>query len=283
MDRLIYYNDRIVEAAEAGISPTSPGLLYGWGVFTTLRFYRRAVFAFDRHWERLKRHSEHCSINILQEQDEVKRRIDELIEANSAENGRVRITVLKGEAGPWRLDHGRESDLLIFTAAEAPTPFRESAITISPFRVLSHGRLAGVKRTAMLENLLALEEARSRGFSEAVMVNERGEMVGATAANLFWVEGGHLFTPSRATGCVAGITRGFVCEIARQNKTQVVEGSFPVQRLLDAAEVFLSSTARGISPVLSFDIREYNLKQARKTKLIAREFQKLTRGARIKT
>jgi len=283
MDRLIYYNDRIVEAAEAGISPTSPGLLYGWGVFTTLRIYRRCVFAFDRHWDRLSRHAEHCSIKILAGPDEVKGWIDELIALNTTENGRARITVLKGDGGAWRVGQGRESELLIFTAAEPSPAAREAAITISPFRVLPHGRLAGIKRTAMLENLLALEEARSRGFSEAVMVNERGEMVGATAANLFWVEGGHLFTPSLATGCVAGITRGFVSEIARRNNIQVVEGSFPVQRLLDASEVFLSSTAKEISSVISFDIREYNLRQARRTKLINREFQKLIRNARIKS
>ena len=283
MDRLIYYNDRIIEAAEAAISTTSPGLLYGWGVFTTLRIYRRGVFAFDRHWDRLARHAGQCSIKILQKQEEVKRQIEELIVLNSIDNGRARITVLKGDGGAWRLAQGRESDLLIFTAAESSPPARETAITISPYRVLSHGRLAGIKRTAMLENLLALEEARSRGFSEAVMVNERGEMVGGTAANLFWVEGGDLFTPSLATGCIAGITRGFVSEIARRNKIQVVEGSFPVQRLLDAAEVFLSSTAKEISPVISFDIKEYNLRQARRTKLINREFQKLIRSARIKS
>jgi branched-subunit amino acid aminotransferase/4-amino-4-deoxychorismate lyase len=61
-----------------------------------------------------------------------------------------------------------------------------------------------------------------------------------------------------------------------------VEGGFPVQRLLDANEVFVTSTAREIAPVVSFDIKEYNQKQARLTRLVAREFQKLVRNAKIK-
>jgi len=155
------------------------------------------------------------------------------------------------------------------------------ALTLSPCRVLSTASLAGVKQTSMLENLLALEEARSRGFNEAVMLNERGEIVSATAANIFWVQGDEVFTPSLSTGCVAGITRHFIHEITARWKLHLVEGSFSVQRLLDAREVFLTSTAREVTIVSSFDAMQYNNKQARIAKLISREFQKLVRGAKI--
>jgi branched-subunit amino acid aminotransferase/4-amino-4-deoxychorismate lyase len=147
--------------------------------------------------------------------------------------------------------------------------------------VLSTALLAGVKQTAMLENLFALEEARSRAFNEAVLLNERGEIVSATAANIFWVQGDEVFTPSLAAGCVSGITRHFIHEIATRWKLHVVEGSFSVQRLLDAREVFLTSTAREVTIVSSFDAKQYSNKQARIAKLISREFQKLVRDAKI--
>jgi branched-chain amino acid aminotransferase len=147
--------------------------------------------------------------------------------------------------------------------------------------VLSTALLAGVKQTAMLENLFAFEEARSRGFNEAILLNERGEIVSATAANIFWVQGDEIFTPSPATGCIAGVTRHFVRDLAIRWKLHLVEGSFPVQRLLDAREVFLTSTAREVSIVSSFDAKEYPGRQARIAKLISREFQKLIRGATI--
>jgi branched-subunit amino acid aminotransferase/4-amino-4-deoxychorismate lyase len=281
MDRLVYYNDRIVEAGRAAVPSTNAGLLYGWGVFTTVRVYSGEVFALDRHWERLARHAQQALIELRIGSDDLARATIDLIEANRVREGRARITVLKSDAGPWGGGGERETDLLIFTSAERSRAGAATAITISPYRMTSHGPLAGIKRTAMLENLLALEEARSRDFSEAVMVNERGEVVGAAAANIFWAEAGELFTPSAGTGCIAGITRGFVIEIARRLSLSVVEGGFPVQRLLDATEVFLTSTGRGIVPVASFDLKQYDPERGWMTRAIDREFQKLIRDARI--
>ena len=281
MDRFLYHSGSIIESSQATLPVTNAGLLYGWGVFTTLRIYGGAVFALDRHWERITNHARRADIPVPITQDEAERILGDLIARNGTQNGRARVTLLKSQAGAWRLGDGLGSEVLIFTNSERTRSPREPAITVSPYRLLSHGPLAGVKRTAMLENLLALEEARSRGFSEAVMFNERGEAASATAANLFWADGDRLSTPSLATGAVPGITRGFVLEIGRKFNLPVSEGSFPVQRLLDASEVFLTSTARGIVPIASFDIKRYDSTKAWVTPLLIREFQKLVRTARI--
>lgn len=281
MDRLVYHNDRILDLSEAAVAPTIAGLLYGWGVFTTLRVYNGKAFAFDYHWERLLRHAEKARVAIPLDIEGARRALDDLIAANSVEQGRARITVLKGEAGFWRGASAREADVLVFTSSEAFRALPNLALTISPYRVLSSGPLANVKRTAMIENLLAFEEARSRSFDEAIMFNERGEIVSATAANIFWVLGDEVFTPSLATGCIAGITRRLVHEIATKYNLHVVEGSFTTQRLLDAREIFLTSTVREIAIVSSFDVKEYSRKEARIAKLISREFQKMTRDAKI--
>lgn len=281
MDRLVYHNDRILDLTEAMIAPTIAGLLYGWGVFTTLRVYNGKVFAFDYHWERLLRHSEKARVSVPLESEVARRALNDLIAANSVEQGRARITVLKGEAGFWRGASAREADVVMFTSSEAFRSLPNLALTISPYRVLSGGPLANVKRTAMIENLLAFEEAHTRNFDEAIMFNERGEIVSATAANIFWVQGDEVFTPSLATGCIAGITRRLVHEIATRYNLHIVEGSFTTQRLLEAREIFLTSTAREIAIVSSFDVKEYNRREARIAKLISREFQKMTRDAKI--
>lgn len=281
MHRLIYHNDQIIDAGDVTISPTNAGLLYGWGVFTAVRIYDGKAFAFDRHWKRLVAHAERAQISPGCDLKQARRAIDKLIAANSVGEGRARITLLKGAAASWSVGPGRETELLIFTSSHTPVTRTDLALTLSPYRVLSTALLAGVKQTAMLDNLFALEEARSRNFNEALLLNERGEIVSATAANIFWVQGDEVFTPSLATGCVSGITRHFIHEIATRWKLHLVEGSFPVQRLLDAREVFLTSTAREVSIVSSFDAKQYGSRQARITKLISREFQKLVRDAKI--
>ena len=282
MDRLIYHNDRVIDVSEARIDPQSAGLLYGWGVFTTLRIYNGAAFALDRHLERLFRHAEKARIDTAIEIDAARRALNDLIAASAVEHGRARLTLLKGDAGAWRVGAASESEFLIFTSSEKARATRELTLTISPIRLHSSSPVAGVKQTSLIEHLLALEEARSRQFSEAVLLNERGDIVSATAGNIFWVEGDEIYTPSLATGCIAGITRGFIYDVARRMGLHLVEGGFPVQRLLDASEVFITSTTREVAPVVSFDIKGYNQRQARLTRLLAREFQKLVRNAKIK-
>jgi branched-subunit amino acid aminotransferase/4-amino-4-deoxychorismate lyase len=289
MDPLIHYNGRVAEAQSVCIGPTLGGLVYGWGLFTTLRIYDGKAFAFDYHWERLARHAEKSRIRLGVSESAMRNAIKELIEANSRRDGRLRITVLKGEFGAWRTaartgartGKPEHSEILIFSAEESMKQTGELAITISPIRILSGAVLAGVKQTSMLEHLLAFEEARSRGFDEAVMMNERGEIVGATAANIFWVEGDEVYTPSLATGCVEGVTRRLVRELAEKWKLHVVEGGFPIKRLLDAREVFLTSTQREISIVRNFDSREYPANQARIAGLLARQFKGLPGGDTI--
>jgi branched-subunit amino acid aminotransferase/4-amino-4-deoxychorismate lyase len=281
MHRLIYYNDQIIDAADARVAPTAGGLLYGWGVFTTLRICDGKAFAFDRHWKRLINHAERAHLEPALDLKQASRALEKLIDSNKVKEGRARLTLLRGDVGSWRVDPGRETEFLIFTSLEAPRARADLTLTLSPYRILSTALLAGVKQTAMLENLFALEEARSRDFNEAVLLNERGEIVSATAANIFWVQGDEVFTPSLATGCVSGITRHFIHEITTRWNLHLVEGSFPVQRLLDAREVFLTSTAREVTIVSSFDAKQYGNRQARIAKLIGREFQKLLRDAKI--
>ncbi len=169
MDGLVFYNDSIVEAGSVRLPPTVAGLLYGWGVFTSLRVYNSSVFAFDLHWERLVRHAERVRVPFTFKREQVLGALEQLISANKVIDGRARVTVTRSEAGSWRTGSGREAELLIFTSAEKPRTRRELPITISPYRLLSTGLLTGVKQTAMLEHLFALEEARVRGFKEAVL------------------------------------------------------------------------------------------------------------------
>jgi branched-subunit amino acid aminotransferase/4-amino-4-deoxychorismate lyase len=278
MDPLVFHNDSIVEAKSVRLQPTAAGLVYGWGVFTSLRVYNSAAFAFDMHWERLVRHAERARVPITFDRERVSGAIEQLISANKMINGRVRITITKGEAGSWRTGSSPESELLIFTSSEQARARRDLSITISPYRLLSTGLLTGIKQTAMLEHLFALEEARSRGFQEAVLLNERGEIVSATSANIFWVRGDELFTPSLATGCVAGVTRRIVLAIARRMRLHTAEGSYPIQRLLEASELFLTSSAMEIALAASFDMKVYDQKSARLAGHIMRELRKATRS-----
>ena len=248
MNRFIYFNQQIILASEANLSAVSSAALYGKGVFTTIAIKEKHPFLWEKHWRRLKDNAGKIGVDSSEFSEEtIKNALAELIEKNQTENARARITFFDESASRiWQIETNRKTGVLITTADLRKTPevFR---LTISPFLINSTSPLAGVKSCNYLENILALEEANKRGFTEAVRVNERGEIVGACMANIFWLKDGKLFTPSLKTGCLAGTTREFVLENRECFEVEERAGI-----LHEADAIFLTSSGIGISQISEF-------------------------------
>jgi 4-amino-4-deoxychorismate lyase len=90
------------------------------------------------------------------------------------------------------------------------------------------------------------------------MLNERGEIVSATMANIFWVKDGKLHTPTLSTGALAGVTRAAVINLANQQFIPVIEGVYELGDLAEADEIFLTSASLGVALVTTFDFRQYS-------------------------
>jgi 4-amino-4-deoxychorismate lyase len=260
----IVLNNRIVDAAKARVEAVNSATLYGRGVFTTLAVYGARPFLWTEHWVRLSNHAERSGIN-LSDVDEGKtaKLLARLIEQNNVENGRARVTLLaNSSSGTWQLDADvpRKTNLLIMTGDTHKAAFEEGlAVTLSPFRVNSNSALVGIKSVNYLENILAREEARARNFDEAVRVNERGDIVSATMANIFWVKDGTIHTPAIATGALPGITRAHVITLAEELSIPIVEGVYEVADLSEADEIFLTSAGLGVGIVTTFDFHHYTV------------------------
>ncbi len=133
------------------------------------------------------------------------------------------------------------------------------ALTVSPYRTNTLSPLAGVKSVNYLNHLISWEEARVRDFDEAMVLNERGEIVSATMANLFWVTEGTLHTPTLSTGAISGITRARVLALASELAVPHVEGVYELSHLSDADEIFLTSSGLNVAIVTTFDFHRYTI------------------------
>jgi branched-chain amino acid aminotransferase len=151
------------------------------------------------------------------------------------------------------------------------------SLAVSPYRSNTLSPLTGIKSLNYLEHVLAWEEAQSRDFDEAVVLNERGEIVSATTTNLFWAKNGTLHTPALSTGAMAGITRECVIEIANTHFIPVLEGVYEMGDLTEADEIFLTSSSLGVVAVTTFDFRRYSVDGGRITTMIAEAYRQLTR------
>ncbi|PYS78418.1 MAG: hypothetical protein DMF66_06520 [Acidobacteria bacterium] len=281
MHRHVILNNRLSEATKARLPAVNAAALYGRGVFTTVAVYKGRPFLWDAHWTRLLAHAERAGVECDFGDNETALMLARLIEANEVERGRARVQLLaRAVRGRWKFESGDAgaSDLLVMTADAWPTP-ESLSLTVSPYRMNTHSPLAGVKTISRLEHVLAWEEARARDFDEAVLTNERGEVAGAVAANLFWVKQGALYTPALATGAMAGTTRAQVIELAGELAVPFVEGAHTLHELGEADEIFLTSSSLGIAPVAAFDYHRYAAHAGSVALRLREAFRQLTLNA----
>jgi branched-chain amino acid aminotransferase len=246
---LISHNGRLVPVDQARLSPGQEGLINGWGLFTTLRVFDGRPFAFERHWRRLSRDAERTRVPFSLDPQKLRADVLDVIRGNQVREGAVRIYIIWNRTGMWHSDESlSEVDVVITSAALPNYP------EVVRLDLREHGRhaaspLAGVKVISWLNNVWNAREAKLRGFDEVVLLNERGEVAECTAANVFAVRAGEVVTPPLTSGCLAGITREVLLEIAPKAGIAMREAVLRPEDLYAADEVFVTSTNRAVLAV----------------------------------
>ena len=280
MHRIIYLNKSMIEAAKARVAPVSSAMLYGRGVFTSVAIYNNQPFLWPKHWTRLTHHAETLGISCEDmNQESVGTALKKLIAVNRVGDGRARVILLARSSGHvWQAKPPgpRKTDLLIMTGAPQKIAGPGVTIAVSPYRFNSFSPLAGIKSLNYLDHVLSWEEAHRRDFDEAVMLNERGEIVSATMANIFWLKNGTVHTPTLGTGALAGVTRECIIKLAREHFIPLVEGIYGIPDLTDADEIFLTSAGLGMGIVTTFDFRTYSVGTGSVAATLREAFRALT-------
>ena len=244
--RFVFHNDEVKPVEKTRWSPGQAGLICGWGLFTTVRIVRGEAFAYERHWRRLEKDAALIRLPLIYTGARVRVQLQELIRANRVKEGCARIYLVWNTVGNWKSDEKMaEVDLVIATA---DLPHYPEMVRLA---LREHGRhaaspLAGVKTISWLDSVWAAEEAKREGYDEVVLLNERGEVTECTAANIFAVRNDKVITPPLSSGCLEGVTRGVLMEIAAEAGTTVVEQAMRPEDLYAADEVIITSTNRNV-------------------------------------
>jgi branched-chain amino acid aminotransferase len=235
--------------ADPAVSPLDHGFLVGDGVFETLKTVDGEPFALTRHLTRLARSA--AGLGLTLPSDAVLRTaVSDVLAVSAAHTGRLRITVTSG-AGPLGSARGEDPPTLVVShVATVPWPPSTRLATV-PWPRNDRGATAGLKTTSYADNVVALRAAKEAGADEAVLPDTRGRICEGTGSNVFFVLNGHLTTPSLHTGCLAGITRDLVLEVA-----DVMVADAPMAMLGDVSEAFITSSTRDVQPVARIDGRD---------------------------
>lgn len=243
----VWLNGNLVDRAEARVPIDDHGLVVGDGAFETLRTVRGQPLALTRHLRRLDRSLDALAIPRPEASD-LRRGVHECIAAFDGDEARVRITVTGGQ-GPLGSGAPHGPATVIIAAGELKARAEPTAITV-PWTRNERGALAGLKTTSYAENVRALRSANAAGASEALFANTVDELCEGTGTNVFVVIDGVCLTPPLSSGCLAGVTRELVLEVA-----DITEQPLPFEVLQTADEVFLTSSTRDVQGLVRIDDR----------------------------
>lgn len=250
----IFYNGSFITTDSQALTPLSMAAMYGKGVFTTVAVYRSELFLWEKHQNRLLKDAAAVGLDVSGiDAKLLNDAVHKTFEQNGLINGRVRITLFDETPAAIWLNDGSAKTSVMINASEFRQMPESFVLGISPYRINTASPLAGVKSCNYLENVIAINEAKSKGWHEAVRLNDRGEVAGGCMSNIFWAKGDQLFTPHLSTGCLAGTTREFVLENSDCNEVAAT-----IDELENADSIFLTSAGIGITAVKVFKDKPLN-------------------------
>ncbi len=256
---IIWLNGKLVDKSEANLSVYDHGTLYGDGVFEGIRVYKGRIFQSQAHLDRLFESAGHIRLTIPYAKEQLHEAMEATVRANGGQYAYIRLVITRGE-GNLGLNPFQCSRPNVFIINDNihlyPRQMYESGMSVIIARTIrTSPRMVSpeVKSLNYLNNILARIEAVDAGASEAIMLNEHGNVSEATGDNIFIVAGGQVITSPVDSGILVGITRGLVMGLARDLKMAVIEKDFGPAELYAADECFLTGSAAEVIPVTHVD------------------------------
>ena len=240
----------LVERGEPVLAADDEGFTRGRAAFETMRVYGGRPFRFQQHVTRLLNSAARIGI-ATPDRGEIEELSALALGHAAAPDATLRLYWTPGPPGG--------SHCAIAIVGAIPAWIEEVRARGQRLVSLLHQRrsepwmLPATKSTSYAVSMAAEAEAKARGADDAVFVDADRIVLEGPVTNIWWREGDVLVTPSLDVGILAGETRAALLELAARDGRKVIEGVFPLERLLAADEVFTSSSVREIIPVVAVD------------------------------
>jgi branched-chain amino acid aminotransferase len=267
MNAMFNVNGRICRQEDAVISVLDHGFLYGEGVYEVCRTYHHRLFLFDRHLRRLRASAGMLDLPVPVTNEEIGDQVQRTLSAAgfgidpNGPQAYVRLLLTRG-VGELSYDPTKclqpSFVVIVREHVAPPAAIYERGVRVALVSVVRNhpGAIDPlIKSNNLLNPAMAMQQALKRGAFEAVMRNYRGELAECSQSNLFIARGGGVLTPPLGAGLLAGITREFLFEVARDVGVPIGEAVLHDEDLHAADEAFLTSTTREVVPIVTVDDR----------------------------
>lgn len=252
---IVWVDGKRLPSEGVHISARDRGLTLADGVFETMRAHDGKVFRLEQHLTRIE-----GALRVLEipAPAELREWVDTAIRAAHAPDASIRLTVTRGVAAGGVTVPADPVPTVVVTVAPPPAfgaAIYEAGLTarVASGRRNTHSMTAGLKTLSYTDSVAAMLEARCHGADEALFLDTDGHCSEASASNFFAVIDGQLTTPPTACAALPGITRAAVIELAAGMGLGVDDRPLDSAKLKFATEAFLTSSLRGIAPLVRLD------------------------------
>ncbi len=278
-----FLNGEWLKLGDASVNILTHTFHYGTGVFEGVRSYDGKIFKLEEHTKRLLRSAKLVNFEVPYSEEELNTWQREVIRRNGLQDAYLRPLIYLGE-GTMSMDiHHHPVQLLIaawpWGAIHADKEARGLHLkTVSIHKLAPNSTRIKAKAVAhYLNSALALNEAKTHGADEALLLDQHGFVCEGSAQNLFFVKNGELFTPTLSTA-LNGITRATIIELAKALGISTTEGDFSLTDLRQADEIFLTGTASEVVSVKLLDNQAVGTGQFPLTKHLHKAYLECVRG-----
>lgn len=277
---LVNLNGIMTPNKKASISVKDHGMLYGYGLFVTVRAYQGHLFLIDDHLERLNAGLKLLGIALPGGCRRLEKEMLKTLKANNITNGLVRLTVTAGDSG-WSLPQAEYTNpnFIVF-AAKPKQAVRDNPKTIAVLQTPYHPYKLEFKGLSRLNYLLGKKELWGRKANEGIFITSDKMVAEGITSNIFMIRDGVILTPPLTIGVHPGTTRQFVVKLARRIGHSIREVPFTLQELGKADEVFLTNASHEISPVIRLEDTIYKAAPGPVTTNLIQEYRSFTRSLR---
>ncbi len=264
-DGLIWFDGKMVPWREANVHVLTHTLHYGMGVFEGVRAYKTdqgaAIFRLQDHTDRLFDSAKIMRMDIPFSKVEVNQAQINSVKENNldsayirpmcfygsegmglrADNLKTHCTVAAWEWGSYLGEDNMTNGLRIKTSS-----FTRHHVNISMCKAKANGHY--------INSMLALQEALTDGYDEAMLLDNEGYVAEGSGENIFIIKNDIIYTPD-LTSALNGITRNTVMALANDLGLEIVEKRITRDEVYIADEAFFSGTAAEVTPIREVDNR----------------------------
>jgi branched-chain amino acid aminotransferase len=254
---IVFLNGRLVTENRALVSVQDRGFLYGDGLFETVLVWNGKLFRWPQHWARLARGANLLQLGLPYSGAELERAALDLAAVNQLSQGLLRLSVSRGVGPRGYSPQGAGPSTVVLSLCPWPAGKGDGPpqwrLHTASLRLQAGDPIAAIKASSKLLQVMARMEAEAQGADEALLLNDRGQVVEGASGNLFWISSSQVKTPALAAGGLEGITRGVLLELCRDQGLAAEETMGGPHALTAAEGVFLTLSGHGLVEVIELD------------------------------